>query len=164
MIFSSGKLFRINKSLPTSVCNQGHQAMKGIELYSYDLQSNTGTSLIYICIIYHHTLYFVILIININIHYLTSPHSKPVITSECFLLIFSIPESAVEWAGFGGGDVKSSQAWQFRDQEDLVINDQYDNIKDVCCDVSYHHWQGRCTKGIFWSLCVVCCIMYKKGN
>ena len=71
MIFSSGKLFRINKSLPTSVCNQGHQAMKGIELYSYDLQSNTGTSLIYICIIYHHTLYFVILIININIHYLT---------------------------------------------------------------------------------------------
>ena len=56
-----------------------------------------------------------------------------------FLLIFSIPESAMEWAGFGGGDVKSSQAWQFRDQEDLVINDQYDNIKDVCCDVSYHH-------------------------
>ena len=36
MIFSSGKLFRINKSLPTSVCNQGHQAMKGIEPYSYD--------------------------------------------------------------------------------------------------------------------------------
>ena len=51
MIFSSGKLFRINKSLPTSVCNQGHQAMKGIELYSYSLQSNTGTSLIYIAYI-----------------------------------------------------------------------------------------------------------------
>ena len=45
----------------------------------------------------------------------------------------------MEWAGFGGGDVKSSQAWQFRVQQDLVINDQYDNIKDVCCDVSYHH-------------------------
>ena len=120
MIISSGKLFRINKSLPTSVCNQGHQAMKGIELYSYDLQSNTGTSLIYI--MYHHTLYFVTLIITINIHLLS--YSSPPSLFFCnFLNIWE--------------DVRPGQASQFRDHQDLVINDQYDNIKDVCCDVSY---------------------------
>lgn len=46
---------------------------------------------------------------------------------------------------------------QGRDHQDLVINDQYANTKDVCCDVSYQHWQAP-PKEYFWFY--LSCLLY----